>query len=186
MSEEPTTPPERAVFIVGRISAAMRDFERMHPKLPARPVAREDLSLLGAWTPARYEALGGYTWRIVPAHYEPASEVLWSLDTPHTRRAALELAGALAGYVEGWLDIPGVKASYQEFASAHLVYWLEGRMFTDKGAAYLAVVEKLHEHYRVSAQASYTAPVAHPVERAPQPKTRPRLAYSRGRGKVGD
>jgi hypothetical protein len=164
--EEPTTPEGRARFIVARIESAMRDFAETYPRLRDRRGTR---------------AHGTYRWLsvAVPAHYEPVSEVDWTLITPRSVRAATLLSCALSLYVEGKLSLSRVKKYYQLFADSHLVYWVDGRMFYTEGAARLCVAEDLNERIRVSAAAVDTAPVAHQVGREASAPARPRLAYSR-------
>jgi hypothetical protein len=173
MTEEPVTPKERARFIVARIESAMRDFSEMHPRLRDRRGRRVH---------------GSYRWLsvAVPAHYEPVSEVDWTLSTPRAVRAAKLLSCALTLYVEGKLSLSRVKKYYQLFADSHLVYWVGGRMFYTEGAARLAAIEGLNERIRVSAAAVDTAPVAHPLGEVAPPRRGPRLAYSRGRTQVND
>jgi len=147
MSEEPT-PSDRARFIVARISAAMQDFAEMHPCRPA-----------GERVEAHYRALGGRDWEIVRAHYEPLSAVDWSLDFKEQREAAQALAAEIEAYVGGAADLPRVKAVYQRFAAAHLVWWMDGRMFYAEEAARLHVAETC-ELARDTATATHPARVA--------------------------
>lgn len=143
--DEPTQPAERARFIVKRIAAAVGDFGRVYPRLPAAAPAAVKRApaptILGEWVPARFAWDGGRRWRVVPAHYEPAAEVDWSLSTPAALEASAALAGTLCDYAEGKAGLDEVKGAYQRHARAHLVYWLHGRLFTDELAARLALAE---------------------------------------------
>lgn len=185
MSDELQTESERATFIVRRILAATTDFATTYPPLPAQPKKRGDPSRMGQDLTPVYalvvvegkRTLASTGWRRVPA-----CEVDWTLDGERQRAASRELADALEGYTEGRLSVDDVKAVYQAFADAHLIYWLDGRIIYDEQAAELASYEQI----RMVAEKSVAARVAHTPSTVAEPRRRPRLAYSRGRATFND
>lgn len=180
MSDEPQTASERATFIVRRILAAMIDFAATYPPLPAQPKRRGDPSRMGQDLPPLYalvvvegkRTLASTGWRRVPV-----CEVDWTIDGARPRAASRELGDALEGYTEGRLSVDDVKAVYQTFADAHLIFWLDGRVFYDEFAAEIAAYEQI----RMVAEKNTAARVAHTPSTVAEPRRRPRLAYSRGR-----
>lgn len=182
---ELATSDERATFIVRRILAAMIDFASTYPPLPAQPKRRGDPSRMGQDLPPLYTAavvegkrtLASTGWRRVPV-----CEVDWTIDGERQRAASRALGDALEGYTEGRLSVDDVKAVYQAFADAHLIFWLDGRVFYDEFAAEIAAYERIGMvEKKVDA-----ARVAHTPSSVEKPRRRPRLAYSRGRAQVND